>query len=164
MIFGRGNACPDDLITAWLVDGERPAHRRTDCAFQGTDPYVPIPAAKVADYKNGLAAMSATDDEINNAPDFWNWDQADALRLGCLEGGWIRCTATDDGFQLKLTSCAFTAGLPLTGTGEIDDTEGTFSLAVTSPGGTNLSYFRDADGNRSVTGTYRGAKAAVTAR
>ncbi len=163
VIFGRGNACPDDLITAWLVDGERPDHRRTDCDFAGTDPYVPIPAARINGYKTGLAAMSATDDEINNSPDYWNWDGVDPLRVGCLEGGWIRWTATDDGSRLRLTDCAFTAAFPLTGRGEINDTDGTFSLDVTSPGGTKLSYVRDADGNRSVTGTFRGSKVAVPA-
>ncbi len=164
VIFGRGNTCPDDLITAWLVNGKRPAHRRTDCDFAGTDPYVPIPAATVGGYKNGLAAMSATDDEINNSPDYWNWDGVDPLQVGCLQGGSIRWTATDDGSRVRLTDCAFTAGLPLTGRGVINDTDGTFSLDVTSPGGTSLSYFRDADGNRSVTGTFRGSKVAVPAR
>ena len=31
VIFGRGNACPDDLVTAFLVDGRRPDERRTIC-------------------------------------------------------------------------------------------------------------------------------------
>src|SRR6185436_11592090 len=31
VIFGRGDACPDDLVTAFLVDGRRPAERRTPC-------------------------------------------------------------------------------------------------------------------------------------
>ena len=164
VIFGRGNECPDELITAWLVDGERPNQRRTNCDFMGTDPYVPIPAVRVSDYKNGLAAMSATDDEIYNSPDFWNWEQVGTLRIGCLEGGWIRWTATDDGFRMRLTDCEFTAGFPLSGRGEINDTDGTFSLDITSPGGTELSYFRDADGNRSVTGTFKGARVTVGTR
>ncbi len=31
-------------------------------------------------------------------------------------------------------------------------------MKVTAPGGTKLTYVRDADGNRSVTGTWRGTK------
>ncbi len=164
VIFGRGNECPDAILTAWLVDGERPRHRRTDCDFMGTDPYVPIPARTIDGYKTGLAAMKATDDEINNSPDYWNWDGAEPLQIGCLQGGWIRWIPTDDGSRVRLTKCAFSSGLPLTGRGVINDTEGTFSLDVTAPGGTDLEYFRDADGNRSVSGTFRGSKVAVPAR
>jgi pimeloyl-ACP methyl ester carboxylesterase len=164
VIFGRGNECPDALVTAWIVDGERPAHRRTNCDFMGTDPYAPIPAKSIDDYKTGLAAMSATDDEIYNSPDYWNWDFVDPLQIGCLKGGSLRWTPTDDGARIRLTGCTFTAGFPLTGRGEINDTDGTFSLDITSPGGTKLSYFRDADGNRSVTGTFRGSKVAVLVR
>ncbi len=158
VIFGRGNACPDDEITAFLVDDVRPASRSISCDFTGTDPYVPIPAANVRDYKNALAAMTAMDDEINNSADYWNWDGVDPLTYGCLFGGTIEYTAYKDGYSVALDGCAFTAGLPLTGTATIDTTHDTFKLKATSSGGTNLEYRRDSKGKRSVSGTYVGRR------
>jgi hypothetical protein len=50
-----------------------------------------------------------------------------------------------------------TSDLALTGLATINDLAGTFRLHVRGAGGTNLRYVRDADGRRSVTGTWRGA-------
>jgi len=163
IIFGRGNACPDDLVTAYLVDGQVPAHRRTFCDWAGVDPYVPIPATTITARSDALAAMAAVDDEINNNGDYWSWDGTGTLRYGCLDGGWIAYVESDTGATLKLHACAFSHGLPLTGKGVLDSTDGTFSLTVTGPHGTSLAYARDADGVRSVAGTWFGTPASTTA-
>lgn len=152
IIYLRGEPCPDDLIHAYLVSGELPAERSTTCEFLGVDPYVPIPAAKVADYDSDLAALSAVDDEINNAADYWNWNGVDPLTSGCLRGGSITYAATDVGYEVTLTNCAYIEGLALSGTGSILD-DGSFGLSVTTEDGIQLSYARDPDGERTVTGT-----------
>ena len=157
IIFGRGDSCPDELVTARLLDGTLPAARRTTCPFIGSDAYVPIPAAKVTAASDPLEAMGGVDDEINNAADYWAWDGIGRLRYGCLYGGWIRYSATDDGYRLRLDGCAFSAGLGLTGSGEIDLDDGSFALDVRAPGGTDVQYARDADGVRSVSGSWFGA-------
>ena len=162
VIFGRGNACPDDLVTAFLVDGQVPAGRRTFCDWAGVDSYVSIPARTVAGYADALAAMRAVDDEINTNADYWNWDGSGTLRYGCLDGGWIAYAANDAGADLELHDCAFSGGLPLSGGGILDSTDGTFSLTVTGPQGTSLAYSRDAKGVRSVTGTWFGTPVSIT--
>jgi pimeloyl-ACP methyl ester carboxylesterase len=160
ILFGRGNACPDDDITAFLVSGRRPASRLIECDFTGTDPYVAIPAAKVGQYRDALAAMTAMDDEINTSADYQAWDGVDDLTYGCLFGGTIRYRAVAAGYREMLDGCAFTSGLPLTGTATIGD-DGTFRLHATSPGGTDLTYRRDADGKTSVKGRFFGQKVAL---
>jgi pimeloyl-ACP methyl ester carboxylesterase len=162
VIFGRGNACPDDLVTTFLVDGQVPAGRRTFCDWAGVDSYVSIPAKTVAGYADALAAMTAVDDEINTNADYWNWDGSGTLRYGCLDGGWIAYVANDTGADLGLHDCAFSGDLPLSGGGVLDSTDGTFSLRVTGPQGTSLAYTRDADGVRSVTGTWFGTPVSIT--
>ena len=161
VIFGRGNACPDDLVTAFLVDGQLPAQRRTYCDWAGTDPYIPIPAATVAQYPDALAAIAAVDDEISANADYWYWDGSETLRLGCLFDGWLAYTATDTGADLELQACTFSRGLPLTGTGVLGS-DGTLSLTVTGPSGTSLAYGRTADGVRSVSGTWLDAPVSLT--
>ena len=143
-------------MTAFLVSGALPAKRQTFCPYVGVDPYVGIPATSVGGYRNALTAAGAVDDEINNNPDYWNWDGAGTLRFGCLFGGWARYVPYPDGYRVALHSCAFSTGLTLSGKATIDATDGTFALAASAPGGTNLTYARDADGHRTVTGTFLG--------
>ena len=159
VIFGRGDACPDDLITAYLVAGTRPASRRVTCDFAGVDAYVRLPAERVGQYRDALAAMRATDDELNIDADYWAWDGTGKLQVGCLLGGSMTYRPYADGYRVHLDGCTFSRGLALTGRATIDTTDGTFRLVVTAPGGTSLVYTRDADGRRSVSGRYRGSPA-----
>jgi hypothetical protein len=147
----RGYACPDDILTAFLLEGELP-ERETTCDNPGIDPYVPIPAADVADYDSVLDALSAVDDQVNNDPDYWDWDLTTPLALGCLFGGTIRYEATDVGSDVSLDACAFSRGLPLTGEAVIDDEAGTFSLSAQTDAGAPLTYDRNAAGERTATG------------
>ncbi len=101
VIYLRGNPCPDDIIAAYLLDGELP-ERMTTCDLPAVDPYVPIPAASVDDYETTLEALSAVDDEINNDPDYWDWDTLQPLTVGCLFGGTVTYAATDSGYDVTL--------------------------------------------------------------
>jgi hypothetical protein len=74
-------------------------------------------------------------------------------------GGTIEYTTYVDGYKAALHGCAFTAGLPLTGTATIDTTHETFVLRATGPGATNLVYKRNAKGKRTVSGRYFGKPA-----
>ena len=150
IIFGRGLTCPDEAVTAFLVDGTLPAERSAECPFLGTDPYVPIPSAVSAD-ESTLDTLAVIDDEINYNVDFWEWDGSDTLTFGCWHGGTIGYEASDAGYAATLTDCAFTGGLPLSGEASIND-DGSFSLSVIAPSG-ELTYSRDVDGNSTATGT-----------
>ncbi len=155
VIYGRGNACPDDLVTAFLVDGTRPPERRTTCPGPIADDYVAVPAAAASDYADPLAIVAAVDDQLVNLPEYNDWDASSPLAIGCDQGGSARFRPSGDDYLLTLSACAFTDGLPLTGSGRID-AEGAMALEVRLPAGT-LTYRHDAEGNRSVRGTYHGA-------
>jgi pimeloyl-ACP methyl ester carboxylesterase len=148
----RGEPCPDDLITAYLLDGELPEERATECPFVGVDPYVPIPAADASDYDSALEALSAVDDEITTNVDWWYWTGEVPLALGCLHGGSITYTTTDSGTGLELEACAVSDGLALTGVGAIHD-DFSMELDVETAGGNALTYARDEAGDRTATGT-----------
>ena len=148
----RGEACPDDYLNAFLLEGTLPPEEYTECEFAGVDPYVPIPAADVDDYGTTLDALSAVDDEINYSTDFTYWGGVEPLTYGCLFGGTITYTSSDVGYDVALDSCAFSEGLALTGEATIDDEEGTFSLAAEADGGGALTYERDADGGQDASG------------
>ena len=162
VIFGRGDPCPDDPITAFLVDGQRPGTRFITCDFTGTDPYIPIPAETVTGYRDALTAMTAMDDELRASADYLAWDGEEPLTYGCMFGGSIEYTAHRDGDMADLDACEFTEGLPLTGTATIDMTRGTFVLKATGPSATRLQYGRDSSGRTSVTGTWFGKPVALS--
>jgi hypothetical protein len=103
-----------------------------------------------------MPAMRAMDDETNWNADYWAWDGLGRLRVGCLFGGSITYRPYRKGSRTTMDACAFTRGLALTGNATINDVAGTFALGVRAPGGTRLRYHRDADGGRSVHGSYRG--------
>jgi pimeloyl-ACP methyl ester carboxylesterase len=152
VIMLRGEDCPDDQVTAYLLSGELPAERYQECPFGGVDPYVPIPAADAGDYASTLDALSAVDDEISNNPDWWYWSGEGSLAFGCLYGGSITYTARDLEYDLDLDACAFSEGLALTGTGVIHEAFN-LDLEVQSAGGSPLRYAREESGERTATGT-----------
>ncbi len=158
VIFGRGDACPDKPITDYLVTGTLPATRVTTCPNDVIDPYVPNAKPRAADYRDALALMTAMESQITNTDDYTYRVDQDPITMGCNLGGTLTYTPVSGGTALTLDRCVFTRGAAMTGSGKIDDDAGTFRLAVHLGGGNRLSYFDDADGVRSVRGSYRGER------
>ena len=160
IIFGRGNPCPDEVVTAFLVDGELPAERETECEPMVPDPFVPLPPASVSADDDPVTALLALDDEASYGAEFWAWDGVEDLAVGCLHGGSMTYAANDVGYDLTFDECELSAGLPVSGTGLIDDVELTFTMSVTAPGRTAVEYLRDAYAV-TVTGTWFGDEVEV---
>lgn len=153
VIFGRGNACPDNLVTDFLATQAPPAARVTVCDGRVAEPYVRLALPTAAGYRTALEFMSSMADQIVNTDDY-SYRLADAaLTTGCDFGGTLQYRPGRNGTGLVLRSCAFTAGLAMTGTGRIDD-DGSMTLDVTIPGG-RLHYAEDASGHATVRGTFR---------
>ena len=66
VIFGRGDPCPDDLVTAFLVEGRRPDRRRTTCPGPIADAYVAVAPASAAAFPNvrGRAGLGRDGDQL----------------------------------------------------------------------------------------------------
>ena len=155
VIYAWGEACPDDTVTAYLVDRTLPTTRVTTCIWSVADPYVATAPTAASSYKDALALMRSVDDQILNTDDYYSRLDTDPLAIGCDFGGTLTYTPGDTGTAVKLDACAFTQDVPLTGTGATDDDAGTFELDATS-GDDTLHYERDADGGTSVKGTFDG--------
>ncbi|MGI8533868.1 MAG: alpha/beta hydrolase [Candidatus Limnocylindrales bacterium] len=153
IIFGRGEPCPDDPVTAFLVDGKQPRAERTTCPGDEVDDYVAVAPPSADAYADELAALASAEDQILNDADYWGWDEEEPLVVGCREGGTLRYEATDRGYNLGLDGCAFAAGMPLTGQA-FSGFGGRFSLDVRVPGG-RLRYAHSG-GERSVVGRIDG--------
>ena len=159
VIFGRGDTCPDEIVTAFLVEGKTPAERRTTCEGALYKPYVPLAPLNAADFADPMEAMISVDNEIYYLPEYYYWDVETPTTVACPYGGIMHFEATDVGDSLTLDQCTFVNGFVLTGTGGNDYDAGLFTLETTLSGmGTGmLNYTRDDNqGTYSLTGNYNG--------
>ena len=157
VIFGWGNTCVDDLVTAYLVDDKLPA-RQTNCEGVVIDPYLPMAPEEAAAFADPLEAMLSVDDEIYYLPEYYYWDLETPSGIGCPYGGTLAFEPSDVGEQFTFEGCAFSRGFVMTGSGEYNYDEESFSLQVSVTGlaSGDLEYVRDADGVIRVTGEYGG--------
>jgi len=157
IIYGRGNACPDRLVTQILVRATFPSSRTTVCPGDVADAYVHVPDASVRSEGGARRVMLAIDDEINAGVDYQYWDGTSPLTYGCPFGGTIRYTPNSVGSWLSLDRCAFFDGLAATGHGLIDDDAGTFALNLRFSGSGSsrtIHYTRNARNRVSVSGDH----------
>lgn len=158
--FARGNACPDDIVDDFLVNDAMPAKAVTSCEGELVTGYVPLAPADARDAKNALDAMIAIENEIYNAPEFFNWDMAGADAIGCDRGGSVAFKPDAKQSQLvhfTLKQCAFSLGFAVTGDGTFDTQQQRWAFMVKVSGNQAgaLEYFSDADGYH-VAGTLDG--------
>jgi pimeloyl-ACP methyl ester carboxylesterase len=133
--FGYGNACPDDLVTAFLVSGTKPQARESTCPGRLVDPYVPLAPLNASAFASIRAAFVSFERELAHLPEYYYWDAATPTRVGCSAGGGsIRFTAPRAVTRLALTRCGFTRGFALTGKGSWDDGRDRVVLDVTVSG------------------------------
>ena len=144
VIFGRGVACPDDLVTAFLVDDRRPDHRKTTCPGTIVDDYVPIAPADAGTFKTANDALASAENEIYYLPEYYYWDAVEPVATGCSEGGSLRIRTDGDHDAFDLDECAFSAGFAMSGKGSYDADRDRFELHVRVAGGgpCQLDYVR----------------------
>jgi pimeloyl-ACP methyl ester carboxylesterase len=165
IIFGRGDACPDDLVTAFLVEGTTPGERKTTCEGVIYNPYVPLAPLDAADFADPLEAMISIDNEIYYLPEYYYWDVATPTTVVCPFGGSMLFEPTGAGDSLTLTQCAFIEDFILAGSGGNNYESGLFTLEITLSGAAagELHYTRDDTlGTFKLTGAYNGSPVALT--
>ncbi|HET9911806.1 MAG TPA: alpha/beta fold hydrolase, partial [Anaerolineales bacterium] len=87
VIFGRGNECPDALVTDFLVNDVVPAERETVCEGVVADDYVPIAPRSAKSFQDPSEALSSAETEIYYLPEFFYWDGFTPTSVGCTYGG-----------------------------------------------------------------------------
>jgi pimeloyl-ACP methyl ester carboxylesterase len=158
--FARGNACPDDIVDDFLLNDALPEQAVTRCNGLLAEAYVPLAPADSKGYKNVLDAMIAIENEIYNAPAFFNWDMAGAEAIGCDRGGSVAfkpAARQDHIIQFTFKQCAFSRGFIVSGDGTLDTRQQRWAFTVKVSGDQtgSLEYVRGDDGYR-VTGTLGG--------
>ena len=155
VIFGWGLSCPDNVVADYLVKGKEPASAMTVCKGTVVDPYVPLARDTEAAYPDALALMRSLATQVQNTNDYAELLDKDPIAMGCDYGGVLDYTPTSKGTDLAFKACEFIDGMPLTGTGAIEDDSGGVTMTVTFPDG-SLRYRAAGSGTERVTGTFRG--------
>ena len=144
MIFGRGNACPDDLVTAFLVNGRRPDERRTICPGQIADDYVPIAPADVSGFATAQDALSLGRDRDQLPARVLLLGRGGTVGRRLRRGGALGLTAAGATYSFAFDHCAFSSGFAMTGRGSYDADRDRFELHVRvgEPAQCDLDYVR----------------------
>lgn len=160
VLFGRGVACIDDLVTAFLVDDQVPPQRETECPGKIMSPYVPLAPADARAFESLLQALESAETEINYLPEYWYWDYVTPTRVGCPYRGALRFVPAGDQVKFSLERCAFSKGFEMTGTGYYDLGQDRFwlKLGVSGYQTCELEYNR-VGLNASVQGSCAGSRA-----
>jgi len=159
IIFGRGESCPDDLVTAFLVDDALPEQRENTCEGYVVEEYWPLASRQIADYENVLKIMMGVDDEIYYLPEYYYWDLVTPLHIGCPLGGTLSVESSKAGEDWQMQDCTFISGFSLSGSGVYDwDADVlTLEVSVTGEAVGSLTYVRDSYSTFRVTGDYAGS-------
>ncbi len=158
VIYGRGNACPDDLVTSFLVDGTMPSERETSCEGIVSATYVPIAPPDASSFGNVLEAMDSAYNEIYYLPEYYEGDISKTINVGCPYGGTLTIDPSDNDNKqaLHLKHCTFSKGFAITGDGSYANNAIELEVAISGLNDGQLTYTQDADGNSKVTGKYGG--------
>ncbi|MCC6499871.1 MAG: alpha/beta fold hydrolase [Anaerolineales bacterium] len=155
VIFGRGNACPDDLVTDFLVNDVVPAERETVCEGYLVDEYVPLAPRFAVMFGSPQKALSAMETEIYYLPEFYYWDGVSPTSVGCNYGGTLSFAPNKTGTRINFTldKCALAENFIMTGTGFNNVNTDRFVLNVSTTGRWNCKLKYDRKGeNIKVTG------------
>lgn len=158
VIFGWGLDCPDKPVADWMVSGKAlPAVLVCDGSV--TDDYVALAKDAEADYRDGTDFMTSLVAQVLSTDDYVDELDEKAIRAGCDFGGVLVYTPGASGTAVALDACELTDGVPVTGSGSIDDESGAIVLDVEIPNG-RLRYEGDGADKATVTGTFRGERVA----
>jgi pimeloyl-ACP methyl ester carboxylesterase len=115
VIYGRGNACIDGPVDAFLLRGTTPQRRETTCYGAVVRRYVGIGPAGAAGFASIATATRSFRTQLEESVAFGGWDGSTRASAPCVASGTV---VLDDAFRFR--GCAFTPGFAMTGTASFD--------------------------------------------
>ncbi|MGH8872904.1 MAG: alpha/beta hydrolase [Acidimicrobiia bacterium] len=128
VIFGRGNPCPDEQVTAFILDGTAP--EVTECEGEVVGIYLPLLPLTFDEFDSAESMFDSVELEIFYLPEYYWWDTVTDTPVGCHQGGTITFTALEEADGFVFDECVLMEGLSLTGEGSYDWDEDVFILDV----------------------------------
>ncbi|MCX7287055.1 MAG: alpha/beta fold hydrolase [Rhodobacterales bacterium] len=160
VIWGRGLACPDDIVYDLLIDGTLPKAREQACKQEFIADYAPLTLTDPKDAADPVAVAQALDSELYQIIPLGNWDGADSLTVGCDFGGTLTATATESGTDYAFDGCRLWPEVTIGGTGVetragAEDDTLTLTLAVSGKHSGDIVYrYSHRDEAWNISGTW----------
>ena len=165
VIWGRGIACPDDIVYDLLLDGTLPAAKEQACEQPFIEDYVPLTLTDPKDFSDPAAVGRAVDAELYQIIPLGKWNRVDPMTVGCDFGGTLTAIATDAGTDYAFRGCRLWPGLAISGTGVEaksggDDDNIILTLAVSGQHSGDIVYsYSHRDEAWRIAGTWDGQPA-----
>ncbi len=128
VIFGRGNECPDDAVSGFILEGTAP--EVTECEGDVVGYYITLLPHSIDEFDSAETMFDAIEFEIFYMPEYYWWDTVTDTPAGCNQGGVMSFTAQEETDGFILEECVFMEGLTLTGEGSYNWDEDIFTLDV----------------------------------
>jgi hypothetical protein len=143
VIWGRGLACPDQIVFDLIVDNVPPLAPVQLCRQEFVTGYEPLTMTNPNDASQPIEIARALERELAWSPELYLWNGQDPMGVGCDYGGYLIVSAQDAGTDYSFTDCQFWKGTILNGTGwlaenDADDDGMTLYLTVS---GTHQGQF-----------------------
>jgi pimeloyl-ACP methyl ester carboxylesterase len=117
VIWGRGLACPDEIVYDLMIDGKSPAATEQLCKQGFLDNYLPLTLSDAAGKSDAFAVARAVESELALSIPYSRWDGFTPMTFACDHGGRIAVTGSEGGTALRFTDCRFWPDVTVNGTG-----------------------------------------------
>jgi pimeloyl-ACP methyl ester carboxylesterase len=128
VIFARGNECPDEPVTAFILDGIAP--EITECEGDVVGYYIPLLPITIDEFDSAETMFDSVEFDLFYMPEYYWWDTVTDTPVGCNQGGVITFTNVEGKDGYILDQCAFMDGVTLTGEGSYNWDEDIFTLDI----------------------------------
>jgi pimeloyl-ACP methyl ester carboxylesterase len=162
VIWGRGLACPDEIVFGLMFDGTLPEAKEQVCTQDLIGDYTPLTLTEMSAAGDPFRVAQALETEIEQSPELGNWDGSDPLSVGCDFGGAVEVSAAEEGTAYTFSKCAWWPDMILDGSGtQIDEGAEnvglTLDLTISGSHQGQITYRHNTttDG-MTLTGTYDG--------
>lgn len=118
VIWGRGLACPDQIVADLMIDGTLHEAPEQVCTQHLIASYTRLTLTDPADAANPLAVAQALITELYQSLGLYNWQGQDPLTIGCNHGGRATISLGDnDATAYSFAACIWWPGIMIDGTG-----------------------------------------------
>jgi pimeloyl-ACP methyl ester carboxylesterase len=128
VVFGRGNECPDEAVTAFILEGAPPDIDSCDGDVVGY--YIPLLPQGTAEFDSAETMFDSIEFDLFYLPEYYWWDTVTDTSVGCNNGGVVTFVAGEETDEYRFDQCVFMEGVTLTGSGSYDWDEDVFTLDV----------------------------------
>jgi pimeloyl-ACP methyl ester carboxylesterase len=128
VVFGRGNECPDDAVSQFILEGTPPAIE--ECEGDVVGYYIPLLPVSTTEFDSAETMFDAIEFDLFYLPEYYWWDTVTETPVGCNQGGVVTFVAEEGRDGFRFDECAFMEGVTLTGEGSYNWDEDVFRLDV----------------------------------